>query len=57
MFLLCPEFSSAKSWWGEGVQPDKWILNQGGTLIRFEIVNYNGSEKEYKAVMYNKKGK
>ncbi len=57
MFFLCPHFTQATSWWGVGVKPDKWILNHGGTLIRFEIVNYNGSKKEYKAVMYNKKGK
>lgn len=57
MFFLCPHFTQATSWWGVGVKPDKWILNHGGTLIRFEIVNYNGSKKEYKVVMYNKKGK
>lgn len=55
--LLSPVFVWAKAWWGEGAKPQKWILNHGGTLIRYKIENYSGSKKEYKVVMYSKKGK
>lgn len=55
--FLCPNFALASAWWGTGAKPHKWILNHGGTLINFDIVNYSGSKKEYKAVMYDEKGK
>lgn len=57
MAVLCPNGVLATSWWGIGVRSDKWILNHGGTIIRFDIEDHSGSRKEYKAVMYDEKGK
>lgn len=57
LVFSCPYFVLATSWWGIGVRSDKWILNHGGTIIRFDIEDHSGSRKEYKAVMYDEKGK
>lgn len=57
LVFSCPYFVQATSWWGIGARPHKWILSHGGTLINFDIENYSGDKREYKAVMYDKKGK
>jgi hypothetical protein len=56
MFILFPAIVLAEAWWGDGARPKKWVLKHGGTIINFNIVNYDGSKEEYKAVMYDKEG-
>lgn len=46
----------ANGWWGEGYKSSKWILKNGGTIVRYEIDNISGDEDEYKVVLYDEDG-
>lgn len=41
----------ADAWWGEGFRPPNWVLQNGGTIIRYNIVGGKGADKKYKARM------
>lgn len=41
---------------GEGGRKQEWVLEHGGTIIKYEIGNISGDSNEYKAVMYDDEG-
>jgi hypothetical protein len=55
--LVSTGSASADAWWGKGYREPAWVLSHGGTIIKYEISNISGKSGEYKAVMYDKKGK
>lgn len=51
-FLLSfPSLVKADSWWGYGYRSADWVLNNGGTIIRYKISGSSASDR-YKAVLY-----
>lgn len=49
---LLPSFVLASAWWGRGAPISKdWVLEHGGTLISYEIENYDKTA-QYTAEMY-----
>lgn len=51
VFFLVPEFVIADAWFGYGVRDKDWILKRGGSIIRYEILDAESSEK-YLVQMY-----
>jgi hypothetical protein len=58
IFILMPaSLALADGWWGKYDKPFAWILQNGGTIIHWQIEDISKEADNWKAVMYDSKGK
>ncbi|HOW60211.1 MAG TPA: hypothetical protein P5548_03340 [Candidatus Moranbacteria bacterium] len=57
LILMPSSLAWADAWWGHGSKSFDWILKNGGTIIRWQIEDISKEADNWKAVMFDSKGK